>query len=115
MNRSELIAVYQTANGMLPTNTDELELRELVRKLERTRTIAIWHDHSTVLGKGYILITAKVLYDTAVCKTQSEIQEELGRTTPNLQSLIEEPEVHMLAMCTFTVEDQTALIGDRNS
>ena len=87
----------------------------MVAKLERTRSIAIWHDHSTVLGQGYILITAKVLYDPMIFKTQEEIENESSTKTENLQSMIEPAELHMLVAYSSSLDDQAALINDRNS
>ena len=71
----------------------------------------MWHDHSTILGHGYVLITVRVLYDRAVFKTKSELQGH--ESYHNLQSFIEEPEIHLLAMSSSCVEDQAALIQDR--
>ena len=69
MSRSQLINILQ--RGSITSNeATHQELEEMVAKLERTRSIAIWHDHSTVIGQGYILITAKVLYDPMIFKTQ---------------------------------------------
>lgn len=87
-------------------------LRSLVQKYERTRTFAIWHDHSTLLGKGYVLITAKIVYDTAVFKSQNEIESEVSHAT-TIQREIEQPQLHILVVCSSSVEDQAALIRDR--
>ena len=48
----------------LHESTDGLEvcdLRERVLHLQRTRTISLWHDHSGILGYGYVLVTVQVL------------------------------------------------------
>ena len=62
------------ASAAIDNELNDSQLRDILRKLERTRTLAVWHDHSTLLGKGYVLITVKILYDTMVFKTQSEIE-----------------------------------------
>ena len=47
--------------------------------LQHTRSIAMWHDHSTVLRQGYILFAVWIIYDPAVffnddeCKTKKII------------------------------------------
>ena len=43
-------------------------------KYQRTRmqTLTRWHDHDTVLSRGYILITVHVLYDDTVILTSAE-------------------------------------------
>jgi len=114
MSRSALIAILERRNAGYSDRSSDVELREKVAKLERKRTIGIWHDHATVLGHGYVLITAKVFYDPIVFKTELEISQT-SHCTPNLQSVIEEPELHILAICSSSVEDQAALIEDRIS
>ena len=74
MSRQGLTSVLNLAQVVYDANTDDNTLREFLRQFERTRTIGIWHDHSTLLGKGYVMITAKVMYDTAVFKTKQELE-----------------------------------------
>lgn len=97
----------------IPENSSREQLRRKLCEAERTCTIAIWHDHTTCLGQGYILVTAKVLYDPAVFIDS----KDLPRTSPirSLQSYIEEPEIHILALSTSSIEDQAGLIPDRKS
>ena len=45
----------------------------MVKVLQRSHALALWHDHSTILGSGYILITVHVLYDMAVLKSSDEV------------------------------------------
>lgn len=104
MSRSALIAILERGNAGYSDRSSDVELREKVAKLERKRTIGIWHDHATVLGHGYVLITAKVFYDPIVFKTELEISQT-SHCTPNFQSVIEEPELHILAICSSSVED----------
>ena len=114
MSRSALTAILEIANAVYSDQSSDTELRAMVVELERTRTIGIWHDHATVLGQGYVMITAKVFYDPIVFKTQMEI-EGTSQWTPNLQSVVEEPELHMLVVCSSSVDDQASLIKDRIS
>ena len=62
----------------------------------------------------YLGKTAKVFYDPIVFKTQTEI-EGTSQWTPNLQSVVEEPELHMLVVCSSSVDDQASLIKNRIS
>ena len=71
----------------------------------------VWHDHAAILGKGYILVTAKVFYDQANFRTNSEIDHTYQ--LQNIQAHIEEPEIHTLAISSSSIEDQAALVGDR--
>ena len=113
MSGAEITRILNLAQVVIDDDADSQQLRELLQKLERTRTLAIWHDHSTLLGKGYVMITAKIIYDKAVFKTRSE----LGAHVDSVQTITEQPQIHniMLAVCSSAVENQAALIGDRNS
>ena len=61
-----------------------------------------------ILGKGYILLTAKVLYDPAVFQSgKAGVQ--------SIQAYVEEPENSIIAMSSSSINDQIALISDRVS
>lgn len=90
----------------IPDDTQK-SLKDLIKSSERTRTLGIWHDHSSILGRGYVLVTVKVFYDPAVFETETD------SNTAAIQARIEEPEIHILAMSTSSVEHQAALISDR--
>ena len=77
----------------LPCVITEDSLREKLSQLERTHTLG---DHSTILGHGYVLITVRAMHDRAVFKVQSELREH--ESFHNMQSFIEEPEIHLLAI-----------------
>ena len=64
-SKEYLLELYKQCNITLPDDLSDENLRSTLKQCERTRHIAIWHDHSTILGKGYILLTAKILYDKA--------------------------------------------------
>ncbi len=79
---------------MIPHDTSIQNLKEKLKKSERTRTISIWHDHATTLGHGYVLgyvlVTAKIIIIDSKIPTTSQVK--------NIQAFVEEPEVHILAM-----------------
>ena len=91
------------------SNGTAQEMREKIAKSERTRHIAMWHDHSTILGRGYVLVTIKLLYDHAVFKSDDTINQ----SQKDLQAYIEEPEIHIIALSSSSVDDQTTLIDAR--
>ena len=93
--------------------TDVSEMRETIKKYQRCRTLAFWHDHGTVLGNGLILITTHVVYDTASFLTSQEHQEQSGGSYVDIQTMIEQPEIHMIAMGSSSIDDQVSLISDR--
>ena len=113
LTKSDLLDYYQKMKLKLPSDLSEDVLSETLKKYERTRTIGIWHDHSEILGHGYVLVTMKVYYDTAVFKTMDEIgaNHQVG----NIQAYVEEPEIHILGMASSSIDDQAALIGDRTT
>ena len=97
----------------IPNSSIE-ELRHTVKMLQRNRTLAMWHDHSTILQTGYILFAVWVIYDPAVFYTQ-EYWKSLNPQKGNvhIQSLVEEPMIYMIAPSSSSPTDQLALVGDR--
>ena len=110
MTTQELIQHYQKLHIKLPDEITDDNLREKLATCERTRSWAFWHDHATIAGKGYILVTCNVVYDSAVFKRDDEIQQG---SEINIQAYIEEPEIHIIALSSSSLEDQAALISDR--
>ena len=89
-------------------------LVDLQATLQRMRTLAMWHDHSTILQTGYILFAVWVVYDPAMFYSQAEWQQQqTGQSGANIQSLVEEPVIYMIAPSSSSPADQLALVGDR--
>ena len=88
------------------------QLRHLLVKQQRQRSLVIWHDHATVLNSGFIMVTVHILYDHAVFLTNKEYQQKYNQNI-DVQSEIEQPEIHMLALGSSSIEDQAALIPER--
>ena len=72
----------------------------------------IWADNSTLLNHGYLLMTVNVLYDDAVFFTNKEMEEQ-GKGTIDVQSLVEKPQVYILAQCGSSEAEQLAYINTR--
>lgn len=72
-------------------------------------TIRIWHEHSTIPGHEYIVVTVKAFSNSAVYKHDSELKDH--QSFSNIQSHIELAPVN-LAICSSSVEYQAALIRD---
>ena len=90
------------------------ELCETLSDLEHSRTLAMWHDHATILKRGVIMIPVRTLYNRAVFLTDAEYQAQ--NQLPQavcVQSKVEQPEIYMLSLGSSSVEDQAAFIGDR--
>ncbi len=110
MSREQILrfsnSIYIKVDPSTPTET----LKTEVEKLQHNRQLAIWHDHSTILQTLFALC---VLYDPAVFFTESEYKTKTGKQVNNLQSIIEEPEIYMIAPSSSSPSEQLALIGDR--
>lgn len=60
----------------------------------------LWHDHATLLGSGYVLVTVNVLYDEDVSKiSDQEYQEKISEAIHKgyVQHCIKEPYVYIMA------------------
>ena len=62
---------------------------------------------------GFIIVTVHVLYDPVVFYTDEEYEQLNPGANVNIQAEVEQPEIHLLACGSSSVEDQAALIGDR--
>ena len=109
----EIRELLSLAHCLVSPSTTLCDLQHQLAALQRTRTLAFWHDHSTVLQQGYILFAVKVAYDRGVFLTDNEWQKNGGSTATNIQEEIEQPVIHMIAPSTSALSDQLALISDR--
>ena len=89
------------------------ELRELLSKAQKSRSLCMWHDHATMLKMGFVMVTVHVLYDSVVFYTDEEYEQLNPGVKVNIQAEVEQPEIHLLACGSSSAEDQAALIGDR--
>ena len=85
------------------------DLRQLLCSLQRKRLLVLWHDHATILGHGYIMVTVHTVYDPAVYLT------EMPKGTASIQTIVEEPRLYLIALNSSSIEDQAAIIPDRVS
>ena len=114
MSNQDLCEQLALLQHQVSPNPSLEELQHSLSTLQRRRTLAIWHDHSTVLQTGYILFAVWVVYDPAVFYTQDQWKiKHRGQVKTYIQSLVEEPMIYMLAPSSSSPADQLALIGDR--
>ena len=88
------------------------KMRELLATKQRTRTLVLWHDHATLLGRGYILLTIHTLYDDMVFKSDEQITTTCS-SKAHIQTLVEQPMVYLIALNSSSIDDQVAIIPDR--
>ena len=111
LTRDNIVQLLTLAHHSVSQNETLTELQYQLASLQRTRTLAFWHDHSTVPEQGYILFAVRVVYDTGDFLTEGEL---LARgSTRSIQEEVEQPVIHMIAPSTSAVSDQLALIPDR--
>ena len=86
----------------------------LLKRLQRSCTLVLWHDHSTILESGYLLMTIHTLYDPAVFLTKNEYENVTGKKCArSIQDVVEEPELYVLCMSSSSLSDQLTTIADR--
>ena len=64
--------------GPKGSEMSDSDLRDHVQQLLSTRYFALWHDHSTVCGCGYLLVTCKEVYNSSTYYTNAEYEEITG-------------------------------------
>lgn len=72
---------------------------------------AMWHDHSTICGCGYIMVTCKEVYNSVVHYTSAEYKELTGEWM-DILSQIERPYLHILAAGSSSGADHMAFTAD---
>ena len=76
------------------------------------RHFAVWHDHSTVCGYGFILVTCQEVYDRLVHYTDTEYKALTGQSV-DVQALVERPYLHLLVVGSSSALDHMAFTADR--
>ena len=110
LSREEIMAEMSRTQHV-PDHNKSLEALKL--DLAASRTLAVWHDHSTILQQGYILFAMWIIYDPAVFFTEEECKTRHNINLKNLQEEIEQPTIYLIAPSTSSAEEQLALMGDR--
>ena len=93
----ELRSAIRVFRPHLDENVSIEELKLMLKTAQRTRTLAFWHDHATILEQGYILMTVHVIYVL--------MQDKSG----NIQTVVEEPFIYLFGLNSSTIEDQAGL------
>ena len=106
MKVDELKEAVQIHNLTHP-DTDIEQLKTVLRTTQRTRYLTFWHDHATMLGRGYIMMTVHTIFDPAVFDSTREDDKD------TVQTLVEEAYMYMFGLNSSSIEDQATLIVDR--
>ena len=76
------------------------------------RHFVVWGDHSSILNSGYLLYTTKVIYSTKIFYTDEEMFERTGRVI-DVQSLVEQPEIYIVAQCNDSIAEKMSFVSER--
>ena len=74
MSFSDLMSLCSIYQHHVPADTSVKALCATTKRLQRTRSLVLWHDHGTILHLGCILITVHMAYDPAAFYTQQEYE-----------------------------------------
>ena len=80
--------------------TKEEDLCSHLKKISHQRFLKVWHDHSCIANHEHFLVVVSCIHDPAFYFTPAE----LGGV--DVQSIVEKPELHILACSNATLEDQ---------
>lgn len=82
MGADQLREILRATNYPVRETQEDLstdKMRKNIANQQRHRSLAIWHDHSTILNNGLIMITVHVIYDKAVFLTNEEYHQKTGK------------------------------------
>uniref|UniRef100_A0A8W8L0T5 Uncharacterized protein n=1 Tax=Magallana gigas TaxID=29159 RepID=A0A8W8L0T5_MAGGI len=83
----------------IPVPSEPMSALDELMKLEHTRNLKVWHDHSDILNHSYVSFMISALYDTAVYLRDEEFKERYPDRTPvDVQSAVEKPYLYILAI-----------------
>ena len=93
------------------SNLSADELREKLKKINRTRLLKLWHDHSEVAGHSHILVLVAAVYDPAFYYTTAEMQSK--GVNIDVPTIVEDPQIHILGRSSSSLSDQAHFIQSR--
>ena len=84
--REELIKSILKVDTTIYTDIPTVEHKVKLAALQWSRSLALWHDHATLLNNGFILHTVHTIYDLAVCLTSVEAARSILNFLTSLKS-----------------------------
>ena len=76
ISKEALIKRFQYIGESIHVTENLSDLKERLKKFERTRNLQLWHDGSCITNHGHILFCINVLYDMAVFYTSLEYYDK---------------------------------------
>ena len=69
------------------------------------RNFILWADHSSILSNGFLFYTTKVIYSKDLFYTDNEYEELTGKRL-DVQSIVEQPEIYIVAQCHDSIAEK---------
>ena len=69
------------------------ELRKKLKKVNCTRLLKLWHDHSEIAGHSHLLVLVAAVYDPAFYYTTEEMQ--CKGVIIDIPTTVEDPQIHI--------------------
>ena len=116
MGRDEICDILSKCKSYSSTTYASVtteDLKQKMKQVERTRTLWMWQDHSTVLSYGLVLVLMGVTYDPLTFYTDDEVSHSSHHNNMSMQEIVEQGEIYILAHCSSTSSDQAGLIPER--
>lgn len=81
--------------------------KEDLKRLERTRHLKLWHDHSDILNHTYISFMVSTMYNPNLYLTNQEYCQKFPDRPPiDVQATVEKPHLYILGQSKSTDADQ---------
>ena len=90
MTAEEIYKKLLTCGVTAEANLTLTDLQSLLASHQCTRTLAILHDHASILGTGFVLVTVVIIFDPTVFLRNVEYKAKL-RKVADIQQIVEEP------------------------
>ena len=113
MADEELLQLALLVGYQLSTSIDGENAIAEHKAYQTKRNLAIWHNHSTILQTGCILFAVWIVYDPIVFLTEKECTCQTSKSVSNLQEIIKEPLIYMIAPSSSSPDEQLALVPNR--
>ncbi len=68
-------SVKETLEKLGELKSNITDHHSVLKELQRSCKLVLWHDHSNILKSGYILLVIHTLYDPAVYMTTQEYEQ----------------------------------------
>lgn len=113
-NLDEETILERLSKLKIPVPSEPMSALDELMKVEHTRNMKVWHDHSDILNHSYVSFMISALYDPAVFLTDEEYKERYPDRPPvDVQSAVEKPYLYILGQSKATDVDQLSYTSTR--